>query len=303
MGWLKLIKELEDILLNKTLEDRDNLSEIDREKRLIDLKKEITPYDYVLLARHEKRPKPIDFIENIIDDRFFLKGDRLFKDDKSIIGGLGYLNGMPITFIGTNKGKTVKENIDFNFGMPNPEGYRKSLRLMKQAEKFNRPIITFIDTPGAYPGIEAEMRGQGEAIARNIMEMTNLNVPIIAVFTGEGGSGGALALAVADRIIMMEYSIYSILSPEGFSTILWKDSSKVEYASEIMKLTSKDLYKLKIIDRVVDEDLVFNLEDYKDNFERLKNILTDELNTLVGKNKKSLLKERYKKFRKIGGGI
>lgn len=257
-------------------------------------------YDKVLLSRHEKRPKALDFIENLIDNRMFFSGDRCFGDDKALLGGIGYLDQIPITFLGTAKGKNLEENLNYNFGMLRPEGYRKSLRLMKQAEKFGRPIISFIDTPGAYPGIDAEERGQAEAIARNIMEMANLKVPIIAVFTGEGGSGGALALAVSNRIIMMEFSIFSILSPEGFATILWKDSSRYREASSLMKLSAEDLYSLKIVDRVIKEDIVFDLEDYGENFARLRQALVEELGSLMKKSGQALVLDRYEKFRSIG---
>lgn len=297
-----MIKEIEAMIadLEENLESKD---EILREKNNIlrKYKKKLTSYDYVLLARHETRPKPMEFIENIITDPIFFKGDRYFSDDKGILGGIGYLGDIPVTFISTNKGKTTDENIKSNFGMPNPEGYRKSLRLMKQAEKFNRPIITFIDTPGAYPGVEAEERGQSEAIAQNIMGMSSLEVPIISVFTGEGGSGGALALSIANRIIMMEFSIFSILSPEGFATILWRDSSKYKEASEVMKLKSKDLLELGIIDRIIDEDLSFDKRDYIGNFNRLRTALIEELAELNKKSSRRLVREREEKFRKIGG--
>lgn len=265
-------------------------------------KDNLSPYDRVVLARDGKRPKVLDYVHNIIEEPLFFHGDRFFGEDSSILGGIGYLNGVAITFVGTNKGKRLEENLKFNFGMPKPEGYRKALRLMKQAEKFQRPIITFIDTPGAYPGVEAERRGQGEAIARNIMEMGSLKVPIIAVFTGEGGSGGALALAMANKIIMMENSVFSILSPEGFATILWKDSSLYREAAKMMKLTSEELLQFKIADRVIEEDISFDMQGFQSNFLRLKLALIEELNILTKKNPEEILKERQDKFRKIGGG-
>lgn len=189
------------------------------------MKDGISAWDRVLLARKSDRPKALDYIKYIFDEFMELHGDRLYSDDKAIVGGIAYLDDMPVTVIGEQKGKSTKENMERNFGMPEPEGYRKSLRLMKQAEKFGRPIVTFIDTPGAYPGMGAEERGQGEAIARSMMEMSRLKVPIIAVVIGEGSSGGALAICVSDKIIMLENAIYSILSPEGFASILYKDSS------------------------------------------------------------------------------
>jgi len=298
-----MIKELEEKL--KELEEKEQNQEafkIKRKQIIEEYKSKLTPYHRVQLARHEKRPKAKDFIENIVSEPMFFHGDKLFSDDRSIVGGVGYLGHVPITFIGTNKGKTLEENVEYNFGMPKPEGYRKALRLMKQAEKFNRPIITFIDTPGAYPGIDAEERGQGEAIAINILEMSRLEVPIISVFTGEGGSGGALALSVANKIIMMENSIFSILSPEGFATILWKDGTLYEKATEVMKLTAKDLYDYKIADRVIEEDISFSMKGFQENFARLKEEIIKELESLRKKSPARLVKERQNKYRKIGGG-
>ena len=250
-------------------------------------------WDRVLEARKVQRPKALDYIENIFDDFMELHGDRLYGDDKAIIGGIGFLQGMPVTVIGEQKGKSTKENMERNFGMPNPEGYRKALRLMKQAEKFNRPIITFIDTPGAYPGIGAEERGQGEAIARNLLEMSRLKVPIICVVIGEGSSGGALAIGVGDRILMLENSIYSILSPEGFASILYKDSSLYKKAAKEMKITAKDLKELGIIDEIIKEDNIF---------ENTKKSIVKNLEKLLKTEKDKLLEERYQKYMKIGKG-
>lgn len=298
-----MMKELERKIRELEVKEKDfKLLEIEKKKTIEGYKSKIEPYDRVLLARHEKRPKAKDFIENIIKEPIFLHGDRLFADDKSIVGGIGYLEDIPVTFIGTNKGKCLEGNVDCNFGMPKPEGYRKALRLMKQAEKFNRPIITFIDTPGAYPGVDAEERGQGEAIARNMLEMGKLKVPIISIITGEGGSGGALALAVGDNIMMMENSIFSILSPEGFATILWKDPSRHEEATKVMKLTARDLYDYNIVDEVIEEDISFSIEAFQDNFDRLKKALIKQLKNLMEKNSDELVIERQDKYRKIGGG-
>ena len=207
----------------------------------------------VAIARHPQRPNITDYIEALFTDFFEQKGDRLCGEDAAILGGVALYHGRPVTVIGTRKGKTLEENLKCNFGMPNPEGYRKALRLMRQAEKFRRPILTFIDTSGAYPGLEAEARGQGEAIARNLMEMSRLTVPVIALITGEGNSGGALALGVANRVLMLENSVYAILSPEGFASILWKDSSRAGEACGLMKLTAADLLELQVIDRVLPE--------------------------------------------------
>ena len=259
----------------------------------------VSAWDRVLVARQVDRPKSSDYIENIFDDFIEFHGDRCFGDDKSIIGGIAMLKDIPVTVIGEQKGKNAKENIERNFGMPNPEGYRKALRLMKQAEKFKRPIITFIDTPGAYPGMGAEERGQGEAIAKSIMEMSSLEVPIICVVIGEGSSGGALAIGVGDRIVMLENAIYSILSPEGFASILYKDSSKAKEASEKMKLTAKELKDLGIIDEIIKEPK----EGLQNNFEKvtkkLQKYLIESIKELKELGNKKMLEERYQKYRKI----
>ena len=263
--------------------------------------KEKTAWEKVLIARNINRPKSEDYIKNIFKDFIELHGDRLFSDDKSIIGGIAKLNDIPVTVIGEQKGKTSKENIERNFGMPNPEGYRKALRLMKQAEKFGRPIITFIDTPGAYPGMEAEERGQGEAIARNLLEMSRLKVPTISVVIGEGSSGGALAIGVTDKIIMLENSVYSILSPEGFASILYKDSSKSLEAAEKMKITAKELKKLGIINEIIKEPENGAQEDFENVCQNLKNMLLKKIKELSKISKEELVPQRYEKYRKIGG--
>lgn len=212
-----------------------------------------TPMEKLTLSRLNERPTALDYIEKIFEGFIELHGDRLFRDDPSIIGGIARLRDMPVTVIGHQKGRNTKENVWRNFGMPNPEGFRKALRLMKQAEKFQRPVICFIDTPGAYPGMGAEERGQGEAIARCLMAMVNLRTPVIAIVIGEGGSGGALALSVADEIWMLEHAVYAILSPEGFASILWKDASRAQEAAALMKITAQDLQQLDIIDRILPE--------------------------------------------------
>ena len=258
-------------------------------------------WDRVVLARKAERPKALDYINNIFTDFIELHGDRNFGDDKSIVGGIAELDGMPVTVIGEQKGKNAKENIDRNFGMPNPEGYRKALRLMKQAEKFNRPIITFIDTPGAYPGMGAEERGQGEAIARNLFEMSKLKVPTISIVIGEGSSGGALALGVTDVIIMLENAVYSILSPEGFASILYKDASKSQEAAEKMKITSTELKRLGVIDSIVKEPEDGAQEDFEKVCNDLKNMILKHINRLSKKSQEELVEQRYEKYRKIGG--
>lgn len=253
--------------------------------------------ELIALARHPKRYTPIEYMENVFEDFIEFHGDRYFGDDAAVVGGVAYLNDLPLTVIGIQKGRDLQENIRRNFGSPHPEGYRKSLRLMKQAEKFGRPIITFINTPGAFCGIEAEERGEGEAIARNLYEMSDLSVPIISVFCGEGGSGGAIALGVADKVVMLEYSIYSILSPEGFASILWKDSSRASEAAEFMKLTSYDLKHLNIADAIIpesEEGVALTQEVINSN---LKKWLVKEINELSRFSKEELVQLRYKKFR------
>ena len=236
----------------------------------------------------------MDFAQGIFDDFIELHGDRNFRDDGAVIGGIGRLNGQAVTVVGIQKGKNLQDNLNRNFGQPHPEGYRKALRLMKQAEKFGRPVVTFINTAGAYPGVGAEERGQGEAIARNLMEMSDLKVPIIAIIIGEGGSGGALALAVADKVWMLENTIYSILSPEGFATILWKDGSRSEEAAELMKITSGELLNMGIVDKVIPERGYFTSEI----IEAIKTAIVDELAELSQLSTENLLEARYQRFRK-----
>lgn len=243
----------------------------------------------VQLARSQDRLTTLDYATQIFDDFIEFHGDRNFRDDGAILGGIASLAGRPVTIVGIQKGKGLQDNLDRNFGQPHPEGYRKALRLMKQAEKFGRPIITFINTAGAFPGSGAEERGQGEAIARNLLEMSDLKVPIIAIINGEGGSGGALALAVADRVWMLENAMYSILSPEGFATILWKDSSRASEAAELLKITSKDLLKNGVIDKIISEENTIDI---------LKAALITELDILSRLTLDELVEARYQRFRK-----
>ena len=245
-------------------------------------------------ARDQGRLTALDFAQGIFDDFIELHGDRNFRDDGAIIGGIGRLNGQAVTVVGIQKGRNLQDNLNRNFGQPHPEGYRKALRLMKQAEKFGRPVVTLINTAGAYPGVGAEERGQGEAIARNLMEMSDLKVPIIAIIIGEGGSGGALALAVADKVWMLENTIYSILSPEGFATILWKDGSRSEEAAELMKITSGELLNMGIVDKVIPERGYFTSEI----IEAIKTAIVDELAELSQLSTEDLLEARYQRFRK-----
>ena len=245
-------------------------------------------------AREQTRLTALDFATGIFDEFVELHGDRSFRDDGAIIGGIGWLGDQAVTVVGIQKGKSLQDNLNRNFGQPHPEGYRKALRLMKQAEKFGRPIVTFINTAGAYPGVGAEERGQGEAIARNLMEMSDLKVPIIAIIIGEGGSGGALALAVADRVWMLENSIYAVLSPEGFASILWKDGSRAMEAAELMKITSFELLDMKIVDKVISEVGLSS----KDLIKQVKEQLQEELNELGKLPLDQLIEERYQHFRK-----
>jgi acetyl-coA carboxylase, carboxyl transferase, alpha subunit len=250
-----------------------------------------SPYERVMLARDKDRLKITDYIDALFDDFVELKGDGITGEDSAILGGIAFYHGLPVTVIGHKKGSSTEENIDCNFGMASPEGYRKAARLMKQAEKFNRPVITIVDTPGAYPGLMAEANGQANAIAENLALMSSLKVPIIAVITGEGSSGGALGIAVADRVFMLENAVYSILSPEGFASILWKDSKKADEAATLMKLTATELLNYGIIDGIIGEGskLIINMDE----------MISRELTELTKLKEETLLKNRYKKFREI----
>ena len=260
-----------------------------------------TAWERVEIARNPKRKTALDYIENIFDEFIELHGDRNFKDDKAIVCGLGRMGDRNFTIIAEQKGRTTKENIERNFGMPNPESYRKAIRFMKQAEKFKRPVITFIDTKGAYPGIGAEERGQGEAIAKSMFEMAKLKVPIIAIVIGEGSSGGALAIGVANKVIMLENAIYSILSPEGYSSILWKDSSRVKEAAEKMRLTAKDLYDLKVIDKIIKEPVEMEEEDFEKVSQSIQKEIQKEIRKMQKMTEEELVEQRYEKFRSISG--
>ena len=262
-------------------------------------KKEISAWEKVEIARNPKRKTSLEYIEKIFDEFIELHGDRNFKDDKAIICGLAKIDNTPFTIIAEQKGRTTKENIERNFGMPNPESYRKTIRFMKQAAKFKRPVITFIDTKGAYPGIEAEERGQGEAIAKSMFEMARLKVPVISIVIGEGSSGGALAIGVANKVFMLENAIYSILSPEGYSSILWKDPSRYKEAAEKMKLTAKDLYELNIIDKIIPEKNELSEENFSKTSEILKKEIIKEIKKTNKMTSEQILEERYKKFRNI----
>lgn len=258
----------------------------------------LSAWERVEIARDPKRKTALDYIENVFDDFIELHGDRNFKDDKAIICGLARIGAQNFTIIAEQKGRTTKENIERNFGMPNPESYRKGIRFMRQAEKFNRPVITFIDTKGAYPGIGAEERGQGEAIASSMLEMAKLKVPVIAIVIGEGSSGGALALGVANKVLMLENAIYSILSPEGYASILWKDPSRTKEAAEKMKLTAQDLYEFKVIDKIIKEPSGDN--SYIKISKELKKEICDIIKNMKDMSQEEIVEERYNKFRNMG---
>ncbi|SEQ72666.1 acetyl-CoA carboxylase carboxyl transferase subunit alpha [Piscibacillus halophilus] len=274
------------------------------EGRLEKLEKEIygnmSPWNRVQMARHPDRPTSLDYIDYLFTDFLELHGDRYYGDDEAIVGGVAKFDGIPVTVIGHQRGKDTKENIRRNFGMPHPEGYRKALRLMYQAEKFNRPIITFIDTKGAYPGRAAEERGQSEAIARNLREMAGLTVPIICIVIGEGGSGGALGISVGDRLYMLENSTYSVISPEGAAALLWKDSNLAQKAAESMKITSYDLKELGVIDDVISEIQGGAHRDIEEQSKAIQMTLRQALNELKGQSDEELLEARWEKYQKIG---
>ncbi len=251
-------------------------------------------YDKVLLARGKGRATGLSYVNNIFEDFLELHGDRRFADDPAIVGGLATLSGMPVTVIAMEKGSETKEKVRRNFGSPNPEGYRKSLRLMKQAEKFHRPVVCFVDTSGAFCGMGAEERGQGQAIAENLFEMMDLKTPIISLLIGEGGSGGALALAVADRVWILENAVYSVISPEGCASILWKDAKKVKEAAECLALTAEDMKRLEVVERVIPED-----RDLETICQELRTQLSEELSALSALPPETLLENRYQRFRKF----
>ena len=259
----------------------------------------MTAYERVKIARSEKRPTGLDYINNIFKTFYEFHGDRFYADDTAIVGGIAYLEKMPVTVIAIEKGHSAKERAFRSFGMPNPEGYRKALRLMKQAEKFGRAVIAFVDTPGAFCGLEAEERGQGEAIARNLLEMSDLKVPVLSVVIGEGGSGGALALAVGNEVWMMENATYTILSPEGFASILWKDSRKAPEAAEVMKVTAAHLKELGIIERIIPEEYPASEENLPEIAEYMKIRMKQFLEKQTGKSGLQIAQERYERFRKM----
>jgi acetyl-CoA carboxylase carboxyl transferase subunit alpha len=284
------------------LETRDEIAKL--EERLARQQQRVysslTAWQRAQIARHPKRPHTLDLVNLLLEDWVELHGDRVFGDDKAIVGGLATFDGEPVVLIGHQKGRDTRENIARNFGMPHPEGYRKALRLMQLAAKFGKPIITFIDTPGAYPGLGAEERGQAEAIARNLREMAGLPTPVICVVTGEGGSGGALAIGVGNRVLMLEYAIYSVISPEGCAAILWGDAAKAPEAAELMRVTAPDLLKLGVIDAIVPEPVGGAHRNWEATAASLRAALRDQLWQLKSKAESELIEERHEKFRRIG---
>jgi acetyl-CoA carboxylase carboxyl transferase subunit alpha len=298
----KKIQELRSFTAEKKI---DLSSEVKRlEEKLEGLKNDIyshlTPWQRVQIARHPQRPYTQDYISTLTSDFMELHGDRSFADDKAMVGGIAKFEGKKIMVMGHQKGRDIKENLKRNFGCAHPEGYRKALRLMQLAEKFNLPIVIFIDTPGAYPGIGAEERGQAQAIATNLKEMVSIAVPIINVVIGEGGSGGALGVGVADRICVMENAYYSVISPEGCAAILWKSSAKAPEAAEVLKLTAQDLLKMGIIDEIVPEPMGGAHRDPQKTVDTLRSVISRNLGELAGLKKEEFLKARYRKFRSIG---
>lgn len=296
----RMLNELKSLEENAEIEQEIIRLQFITTKLEREIAKNYSAWDKVQIARMIDRPRSSFYINEIVTDFVELHGDRSYKDDKAIIGGIGKIGSHVVTIIAQNKGKTAKENVERNFGMPHPEGYRKALRLMKQAEKFHRPVICLIDTPGAYCGLGAEERGQGEAIARNLMEMARLKTPIIAGVIGEGGSGGALALGVADKIFMQENTTYSILSPEGFASILWKDSTKAKEAAEIMRITAKDLLENNIIDDIVREPLGGAHKMPEEAARMLKEYIIEKLDELSTLEIEALVNSRYERFRNYG---
>jgi acetyl-CoA carboxylase carboxyl transferase subunit alpha len=303
----KPVLELENRIAElRTAEDplsaRDEIAKL--EERLARLQQRIysglTAWQRTQIARHPKRPHTLDLVNLLLEDWVELHGDRVFGDDKAIVGGLARFDGEPVVVLGHQKGRDTRENIARNFGMPHPEGYRKALRLMQLAGKFSKPIIAFIDTPGAYPGLGAEERGQAEAIARNLREMAGLPTPVVCVVTGEGGSGGALAIGVGNRVLMLEYAIYSVISPEGCAAILWGDAAKAPEAAELMRVTAPDLLKLGVIDGIVPEPVGGAHRNWEATAASLRAALRDQLWQLKSKSQAELVEERHEKFRRIG---
>ncbi len=296
------IEELRRFGAEKQIDFSDEIAKL--EEKYIKLEEEMygsmSASQKLQIARHPQRPKTLDYIQSVFSDFIELHGDRVYGEDMAIVGGIAKLNGIPVTIVGHQKGKDTKDNIARNFGSPNPEGFRKALRLMQQANKFKRPIITFLDTKGAHPGKEAEERGPGEAIARSMMEMAGFGVPIICIVIGEGGSGGALALGVGNRVLMMEHSVYSVISPEGAATILYKDASLSLKAAEAMRITADDLLSFEVIDEIISEPKGGAHRAPEQQYQTMKEAIWRHLQQLMNMNDQQLREDRYQKFRKMG---
>ncbi len=301
----KRIEELRNFSQEKEIDLSQEIATL--EKKAESLRREIfdnlTPWQRIQIARHPRRPTTLDYIGLIFDGFIELHGDRSFRDDGAMVGGIASLGGRPVTVVGTQKGRDTKENLARNFGMPHPEGYRKALRLMKQAEKFHRPIVSFVDVVGAYPGVEAEERGQGEIIARNIADMSRLATCIVVVITGEGGSGGALAIAVGDRLLMLENAYFSVISPEGCAAILWKNGSRAQEAAEVLKLTAPDMKRLGIVDDVLPEPLGAAHKDREAMARVIREAIISSIDELSGIPPRRLVERRYARLGRIGGFV
>ncbi|CAG1066311.1 acetyl-CoA carboxylase carboxyl transferase subunit alpha [uncultured bacterium] len=298
----KKIEELKTFEAAGSLKSSDEMSKLEKKAKTLlkEIYGKLTPQQITLVARHPDRPYTLDYIQGAFEDFIELHGDRAFKDDAAIVGGLARLEGTACVVLGQQKGRNTKEKVHRNFGMPHPEGYRKALRLFEMADRFSLPVFTFIDTPGAYPGIGAEERGQSEAIATNLMVMSRLRVPIITTIIGEGGSGGALAIGVADRVLMMEFSTYSVISPEGCAAILWKDGGKADLAAKALKIDAGELVKLGIVDKAVKEPAGGAHRDPSSAIKSLKATLSATLKELSSLSPETLVESRYRKFREMG---
>lgn len=296
------IKELKEVDKKPDIDISSEISALEEkvDQLIDDIYGKLSPWERVQLSRHPKRPHSKDYISYLIKDFHKINGDRYFSNDEAIITGFGYFNGEKVAVVAIEKGRKTKEKIVHNFGMPQPEGYRKALRVMKLAAQFNIPIISFIDTPGAYPGIGAEERGQAQAIAENLAEMFDLKVPMISIVIGEGGSGGALGIAVTDKVFMMEYSIYSVISPESCASILWADPKKAEIAANALQLGPKKALELKVIDGIIDEPPGGAHRNYEKTFQTLNDVLNKELTALKKMKVEKLLQQRFERFRKLG---
>ncbi|OGF48139.1 MAG: acetyl-CoA carboxylase carboxyltransferase subunit alpha [Candidatus Firestonebacteria bacterium RIFOXYC2_FULL_39_67] len=298
----KKIDELKKFTESKEIDFSEEIKKL--EDKAEHMKKEVyeklSPWQRMQVAKNLKRPRTLDYIQKVFDDFIPLHGDRLFRDDPAVVGGLAFFEGTPVMVVGLQKGKETKDHIYRNFGMANPEGYRKALRIIQMAERFNRPVITFVDTPGAFPGIGAEERGQAEAIARNLKELSGARTPIIVIVHGEGGSGGALGIAIGDKIFMLENAVYSVISPEGCAAILWKDSSRSADASVVLKMTAQDLLEQGVIDEIIKEPAGGAHRDHDLMSKNIKDVIRKSLKELMKLNKDELVEFRYKKFRAMG---